>query len=83
MRMGLRSRVSRPGALVLGSAASTSGYGSHMCRDCPTRKDRVRGAVHELVADLLLPFVLYAIPIALLVFTGYLDLHDLTALVRR
>ncbi len=54
-----------------------------MCRDCPTRKDRVRGALHELVADLLLPFVLYAIPIALLIFAGFLDLHDLTAVVNR
>lgn len=41
------------------------------------------GALHELVADLLLPFVLYAIPIALLIFAGFLDLHDLTAVVNR
>jgi len=53
-----------------------------MCRDCPTRRDRARGVVHELVADLLLPLILYAVPIALLMFNGYLDLHDWIALVK-
>lgn len=42
-----------------------------MCMDCPTRRSRLRAVMHEVVADLLLPFVLYAIPIALLILTGY------------
>jgi hypothetical protein len=45
-----------------------------MCIDCPTRRSRLRGVMHEVVADLLLPFVLYAIPIGLLILTGYFRL---------
>lgn len=45
-----------------------------MCIDCPTPRSRIRGVMNELVADLLLPFVLFAIPIALLFAGGYLHL---------
>ena len=45
-----------------------------MCMDCPTPRSRVRAVVHEVIADLLLPVILYAIPIGLLVFAGYLRL---------
>ena len=44
-----------------------------MCVDCPTPRKRVRAVVHEVVADLLLPLILYAIPIALLVMAGQLQ----------
>ena len=45
-----------------------------MCRDCPTPRDTARGVLRELVADLLLPLILYAIPVGLLLVTGVIDL---------
>lgn len=45
-----------------------------MCHDCPTRKDRVRGVVHELVTDLVLPLILYAVPVGALLLSGHLEL---------
>jgi hypothetical protein len=45
-----------------------------MCIDCPTPRSRVRAVTHEVVAGLLLPAVLYTIPIALLVVAGDLRL---------
>lgn len=45
-----------------------------MCQDCRTAKDTVRGVIHELVADLLLPLFLYAIPVGMLIVTGHLKL---------
>jgi len=45
-----------------------------VCQDCRTTKDTVRGVVHELVTDLLLPLFLYAIPVGLLIVTGTLKI---------
>jgi hypothetical protein len=45
-----------------------------MCIDCPTPRSRVRAVMREVVADVLLPVVLYTIPIALLVTAGHLRL---------
>jgi len=41
-----------------------------MCHDCPTARKRIRGVVRELTTDLLLPFVLYAIPMGALIVAG-------------
>jgi len=43
-----------------------------VCIDCPTRKDGAKTLIHEVVASLLLPVVLYAIPVGMLVLSGYL-----------
>ncbi|MGH3364083.1 MAG: hypothetical protein ACRDOW_05080 [Nocardioidaceae bacterium] len=43
-----------------------------MCIDCPTRRDGVKTLIHEVVASLLLPVVLYAIPGGMVVVAGYL-----------
>lgn len=44
-----------------------------MCQDCPTNKKRAKALGRELLADLLLPFILYAIPILALIVTGALN----------
>lgn len=41
-----------------------------MCQDCETTRDRVGIVVRELVADLLLPVILFAIVIGALLVTG-------------
>lgn len=43
-----------------------------VCIDCPTRRDGAKTLIHEVVASLLLPMVLYAIPVGMLVVAGYL-----------
>jgi hypothetical protein len=43
-----------------------------VCIDCPTRRDRVNAVLRELTASLLLPVVLYAVPIGLLFAFGYI-----------
>lgn len=43
-----------------------------VCIDCPTRKDGAKSLIHEVVASLLLPVVLYAIPVGMLAVAGYL-----------
>jgi len=43
-----------------------------VCIDCPTRRDGAKTLIHEVVASLLLPVVLYAIPVGMLVVAGYI-----------
>lgn len=45
-----------------------------MCRDCPTPRSRAKGVLRELVADLLIPFIIYAIPLTFLVAGGLVRL---------
>lgn len=46
-----------------------------MCQDCPTNRSRAKALGQELLADLLLPFVLYGIVIGVLVITGTMQVH--------
>lgn len=41
-----------------------------MCQDCPTTKTRAKGVGRELLADFLLPFIIYGIVIGSLIVTG-------------
>lgn len=47
---------------------------SAMCQDCITPRDRVNAVVRELLAWVLLPFILWAIPVGTLVAFGYIQL---------
>lgn len=44
-----------------------------MCHDCPTPRSRAKAVLNEVVADLLLPLILWAVPIGLLLATGYVE----------
>jgi NADH:ubiquinone oxidoreductase subunit 6 (subunit J) len=41
-----------------------------MCQDCPTANTRARGVGRELLADFLLPFIIYGLVIGSLIVTG-------------
>lgn len=41
-----------------------------MCQDCPTAKTRAKGVGRELLADFLLPFIIYGLLLGPLVVTG-------------
>jgi hypothetical protein len=45
-----------------------------MCHDCPTPRTRAKGVLREVGTDLLLPLILYAIPVGLLLLSGDLVL---------
>jgi hypothetical protein len=45
-----------------------------MCRDCPQPRDRVNAVLRELTSWVLLPLILYAIPVGTAVALGYIHL---------